>query len=176
MYGENDILVGIAVPDIRGIANKWSKQIDYSILDIFLKSKYHEYRQFACICMSYMMKKILTLNDEVLKKERAINLISFFNSRLGYINNWDLTDEISPNVLGNYLLLLENKEAKIILNNYIKNDNFWIRRIGVVSCLAYARKGYKDIPLFICQKLLYDKEILVNKATRMGFKRSIQKT
>lgn len=172
-YGENDILVGIAVPDIRNLVSKWYKNIKYNILDLFIKSKYHEYRQFACICMAYLMKNILTFKDDRLKKESAINLVSFLEENIYYINNWDLTDEVSPNVLGNYLLLLENKEAKIVLNKYIKDNNFWVRRIGIVSCLAYARKGFKDIPLYICKKLLYDNELLVNKATRMGFKRSI---
>lgn len=163
-YGEGDLLVGIAVPDIRNLANKWYKYIDYCILNKFISSKYHEYRQFACICMSYMMKKNLTLNNEALKKEKSINLLSFFESKLDYINNWDLTDEISPNVLGNYLLLLSDKEAKVFLKKYIESSNFWVRRIGVVSCLAFARKGYKDIPLYVCSKLLYDEELLINKA------------
>lgn len=163
-YGEGDLLVGISVPDIRSLANKWYKYIDPDICDDFFFSKYHEYKQFACICLSNMMKNILNLKDEMLKKEKSINLFSYFESNIQYINNWDLTDEIAPNVLGNFLLLQSEIEAKKILKKYINSKNIWIRRMSVVACLTYARKGYKDIPFFICKKLLYDKEVLINKA------------
>ena len=67
-------------------------------------------------------------------------------------------------MLGNFLLLQSEIEAKKILKKYINSKNIWIRRMSVVACLTYARKGYKDIPFFICKKLLYDKEVLINKA------------
>ena len=72
---------------------------------------------------------------------------------------------MSPNVIGNYVLLKDEREQKRILNSYIKNEDMWIKRIGVVSTLTFARKGYKDIPFYVCDKVIYDTEPLINKAT-----------
>ena len=142
-YGENDILKGISVPNIRKIANKWYKVITKESLVPFISSKYHEYRQFACILLSNLVKKELKLKDEEKRKHQVINIISFFEDKLTYINNWDLTDEVATNILGNYLILLKDKDAKKELAKYLKNDIMWVRRIGILSTLTYVKKGYK---------------------------------
>lgn len=46
-YGENDILLGINVPDIRKCALMWYKYINLNILLYFITSKFHDYRRFA---------------------------------------------------------------------------------------------------------------------------------
>lgn len=163
-YGENDILKGMSVPIIRKLANKWYKNIGKEELTLFISSKYHEYRQFACIILSNLVKKELKLKNIEEKKHHVINIISFFEDNLKYINNWDLTDEVAPNVLGNYLLLLSENDAKKELDKYLKKDVMWIKRIGVVSTLVYVKKGYKEIAFYVCKKELYSKELLINKA------------
>ena len=163
-YGENDILKGISVPNIRKIANKWYKVITKESLVPFISSKYHEYRQFACILLSNLVKKELKLKDEEKRKHQVINIISFFEDNLKYINNWDLTDEVATNILGNYLILLKDKDAKKELAKYLKNDIMWVRRIGILSTLTYVKKGYKELPFYACKKELYSKEPLINKA------------
>ncbi len=163
-YGENDILKGISVPNIRKIANKWYKVITKESLVPFISSKYHEYKQFACILLSNLVKKELKLKDEEKRKHQVINIISFFEDNLKYINNWDLTDEVATNILGNYLILLKDKDAKKELDKYLKNDIMWVRRIGILSTLTYVKKGYKELPFYACKKELYSKEPLINKA------------
>ena len=163
-YGENDILKGISVPNIRKIANKWYKVITKESLVPFISSKYHEYRQFACIILSNLVKKELKLKDEEKRKHQVINIISFFEDNLKYINNWDLTDEVATNILGSYLILLKDKDTKKELDKYLKNDIMWVRRIGILSTLTYVKKGYKELPFYACKKELYSKEPLINKA------------
>lgn len=163
-YGENDILKGISVPNIRKIANKWYKVIPKESLVPFISSKYHEYRQFACIILSNLVKKELKQKDEEKRKHQVINIISFFEDNLRYINNWDLTDEVATNVLGNYLILLKDKDDKKELDKYLKDDIMWVRRIGILSTLTYVKKGYKELPFYACKKELYSKEPLINKA------------
>ena len=163
-YGENDILKGISVPNIRKIANKWYKVTTKESLVPFISSKYHEYKQFACILLSNLVKKELKLKDEEKRKHQVINIISFFEDNLKYINNWDLTDEVATNILGNYLILLKDKDAKKELDKYLKNDIMWVRRIGILSTLTYVKKGYKELPFYACKKELYSKKPLINKA------------
>lgn len=163
-YGEKDTLKGISVPTIRKLANKWYNVIEKEDLKLFISSKYHEYRQFAYICLSNMVKKALKIKDEEERKHQVINIMSFFEDNLKYINNWDLTDEVAPNVLGNYLMLLNEEDAKKELDKYLKSDIMWVRRIGIVSTLTYIKKGYKELGFYVCKKELYSKEPLINKA------------
>ena len=156
-YGQGDIMLGITIPSIRKIVNKWYNKIDVCVLDEFISSKYHDYRRYACISLSKMInsKNAETTNNDVFE---------FFEKNICYINNWDLTDIIAPNVLGGYLINKNEKTVKSILLKYIENDNLWIRRIGIVACLKFARNKNKEIPLYIVDKVLYDKEELINKA------------
>ncbi len=156
-YGEGDILLGITIPNTRKIVNKWYRQIDIAILDEFISSKYHEYRRYACITLSEMMNNKNVKN----KKEEIYN---FFEKNIRYVNNWDLTDIVAPNVLGSYLFGKEEKVIKSVLLKYISNKNLWIKRIGVVACLKFAKSKNKDIPLYIIDKVLYSNEELINKA------------
>ena len=145
-YGEGDSLLGITIPNTRKIVNKWYRQIDVAILDEFISSKYHEYRRYACITLSKMMYNKNIKN----KKEEIYN---FFEKNIKYINNWDLTDITAPNVLGSYLFDKKEKVTKSILLKYISNENIWIKRIGVVACLKFARSKNKDIPLYIIDRV-----------------------
>lgn len=159
-YGENDLLVGINTPKMRYCSKKWYKYLNTNILNEFICSKYHDYRKFAIFCLSNMVKLI---SD---RKEFS-ELIEFTYSNIKYINNWDLTDEFGPNILGNYLLLSDKKEQKeLIINRYISSDKIWTKRIGIVSLLTLIKKGNNiEIPLEICDIVLYENYHLYQKAT-----------
>lgn len=163
-YGEGDILRGISTPNIRKTANYWYKYLNLDILDNYISSSYHEYRKFACICLSNLSKYLLYKKNKYNLSFNDEELIKYFENNLPYINNWDLTDEVGTNVLGKYLINKELKEVKGILCRYFSSSSIWVRRIGIVSCLEFAKLGYKEIPFWGCDKLLYDENILVNKA------------
>lgn len=163
-YGEGDILIGITTPNIRKLSNSWYKNLNLDVIDDFISSKYHEYRKFACICMSNLMKYFVSNKSTKIFEFYKEDVIKCFEKNLEYIDNWDLTDEVAPNVLGKYLVNEKEKKVKDILNKYISNKNIWIRRIGMVSCLEFARLGYKEIPFWVSDVLLYDEEMLINKA------------
>ena len=156
-YGQGDKLLGITIPNTRKVVNKWYSKIDVSILDEFISSKYHEYRRYACISLSNMM------NNKNVKNTKE-ELYKFFERNITYINNWDLTDITAPNVLGSYLFDKDEKVTKSVLLKYISNENLWIKRIGVVACLKFVRNKNKEIPLYIADKVLYDKNELINKS------------
>lgn len=160
-YGYGDSLIGIKVPSVRNISKIWYKLLSLKNIDYFICSNYHEYRQFACFCMSYLMDEYVKNSD----KNNIVKLYNLYKKNLKYINNWDLTDDSAPKILGNYLLLFNNDEKLNIIDEYLLSDNLWIKRIGIVSQLNLISNSIIDIPLKVCEKALYFKEPLLQKAT-----------
>jgi len=110
------------------------------------------------------------------KKETNLQeLVNFMKEKIEYINNWDLTDEIAPNVLGKYLLTLSNKKIIEELDWYLNSSNFWIRRIGIVSCLMLAKNGYLDICQNVARRTMYDENHLIQKAIGWVLRESYKK-
>lgn len=159
-YGEKDVLLGIPVPKSRKLSNVWCKYLSKDIIKYYITSKYHEYRQFAIFCLSNKMKK-LSKNDE---NERSL-IYNFIKENLPHINNWDLTDETAPNIVGIYLINLDKNKLEHELNEYLNSSNTWIKRIGIVSQLTLIRKGEYNIPINVCKKVLYENNLLLQKAT-----------
>ena len=159
-YGEKDILLGIKVPVLRAFTNKIYKYIPNELIGYLIKSKYHEYRRLALFCISNSMKK----DKNITKKEKE-EKFEIFESNLEYINNWDLTDEAGPSILGYKLLELSAKEKEKELLKYIQNKEMWIRRIGIVSLLTLVRKDMLEISLKICDLVYYEEYHLMQKAT-----------
>ena len=48
---------------------------------------------------------------------------------------------------------------------YLNNKNFWVKRIGIVSQLNFVRSGLLELPLQVCNYVLYDEFHLYQKAT-----------
>lgn len=154
-YGCDDILIGITSPILRSFAIKWYKTVSLNTLKYFINSKIHEHRKFALFCLSKMAKRKDTNLEE---------LVEFVDYNLEKIDNWDLTDDVSPNVIGKYILTLSDKEKMDKLNSYLSSQNYWIRRIGIVSCLVLARNGDYVICEKIAKKEMYDNNHLIQKA------------
>lgn len=150
-YGEGDKFLGITVPVQRENAKKF---IDLKLTDIqlLLKSKFHEHRLTGLIILTLKFKKA----DEKLKKE----IFYFYLKNIKYINNWDLVDLTSPNIVGNYLL---DKDQKIIYQ-LAKSKNLWERRIAILSTFAFIRDHQLQVTLRVTKILIKDKHDLIQKA------------
>ena len=168
-YGENDILLGINVPDIRKCAMVWYKFLNNNILEFFITSKYHDYRRFAIFCLinkvSVLYKKVINNKKDKISPKELKDLFKFFENNIKYVNNWDLTDVAGPNILAYNLYLLNEKQRKKKVYKYLNNKNIWIKRVGIVSMLNFVRNGNIKLPLEICEYVLYDEFHLFQKAT-----------
>ncbi len=151
-YGEGDKFIGVVVPDTRKVAKKYQ---DLSLGDTkkLLKSPIHEERLLALLIM---VSKFNKAQAEVQKK--AIFKAYLANTK--YINNWDLVDLSSPNIVGQYL----SDKPKKILYDLSKSKNLWERRIAVVSTFQFIRNGHFGDLLRISKMLLNDKHDLIHKA------------
>ena len=163
-YGKNDILLGVRTPNMRKISKRWYKHISFDVLQKFISSDIHEFRQFAIFSLIYM------LNNDNIK-----DVFDFVNKNIEYINNWDLTDIAGPNIFAKYLLTLDNKEAKKIIQKYMSSDKLWTKRIGIVTLLEYARKDKIDFVLDNILNVIYEEYHLYQKATGWVLRESYKK-
>lgn len=79
-----------------------------------------------------------------------------------YINNYGLCDDLCKHALGEIIYQYPSFMSKFY--QWIKEDNFWIRRGALVTLIYLVKKiDVLDISFDICKKLLDDREDLVHK-------------
>lgn len=146
-YGEGDIFIGVMVPEIRKVAQKY-KNIELSELSKVISGKIHEERLCGALICTYRK-----LNREV---------VDFYLSNVRFLNNWDIIDLTAPKILG--LWMVSRPDERKILYKFAKSKSLWERRIAVLSCFAFIReKDFKDT-LAIAEILLNDDHDLIHKA------------
>lgn len=154
-YGAGDVFIGVTIPEIRKIAKKHFT-MNYHTLAQILASKIHEERMLALI--------ILTEKFAKFQNERG-KIIDFYleSTNLDFVNNWDLVDATAYKILGEFLLL--NDEKIKILENFAHSSNIWHKRIAIVSTLAFIRKNQFENTIKIT-KILLNQELhdLLQKA------------
>jgi len=148
-YGEGDVFLGIAVPEIRKLVKKYS---DLKIKEIIklLHSKIHEERLIALLIM---VKKFQIEKN----KEKIYNL---YLKNTKYINNWDLVDLSANKIVGDYLL----DKPKSILYKLARSKSVWERRISIIATFNFIKNNKFEETLKIARILLNDKHDLIHKA------------
>lgn len=155
-YGYGDRFLGINVPVIRQIASEF---IDLSLSDItkLVKSVWHEERLLALI--------ILTMQYESADLKTRAQIYKTYFSNLNFVNNWDLVDVTTPNVVGRHMFeVLGIKKSKPILTKLAKSKILWERRIAVLATFYFLRNKKYQETLRLAKMLLNDKEDLMHKA------------
>jgi len=150
-YGEGDIFLGIKVSEQRKVAKKHQNLLLSEIQEL-LSSKVHEHRLTSLFILVNDYKK----SDEKGKKE----IFDFYLRNTRNINNWDLTDLSSPNIIGNFLL---EKDRRIIYR-LAKSKSLWEKRIAVLATFAFIKENQFEDSLKIAEILLKDKNDLIHKA------------
>lgn len=152
-YGEGDVFLGITVPEQRKVAMKFL-DLSFSEISKLLNSKIHEYRFTALEILVIQYEK-----EKDRKKKEKIK--DFYLKNLKFVNNWDLVDTSAPYILGDFLI--EEKDRSV-LYKLASSKVLWYRRVAVVSTFAFIKQGdFKDI-INICEKLIADKEDLIQKS------------
>ncbi len=149
-YGEGDIFAGLTVPQSREIAIKY-KNLQFKEIQELLKSKIHEERLIALLILVHNFKK--NLQDR--KK-----IYEFYLKNTKYINNWDLVDLSSHEIVGRYLI----DKPKDVLLKLAKSSNLWEKRISIISTFEFIRDKNFETSLKIAEMLIEDKEDLIQKA------------
>ena len=150
-YGESDIFLGIRVPVLRKLVNKY-RGISLEEVSKLLHSKFHEERLLAVLMLVQLFK---TGGDEEKKQIYCLYL-----DNIEFINNWDIVDISAGNIVGAYL----HQKDKALLYRLVYADNLWERRISIISTFYFIRQNEFDDTLKIAEILLNDKEDLIQKA------------
>jgi 3-methyladenine DNA glycosylase AlkD len=150
-YGEGDLFLGVTVPKQRLIAKKHR---DASLADIsrLLQSKIHEERLTALL--------ILTYQYPLAAPEQKKAIYDFYLKHAAWINNWDLIDVTCPHIIGAYLY----DRDRAILYDLVRSSNLWERRMAVLACFYFIKRGQADDLLSLAGKLLDDRQDLIHKA------------
>ena len=153
-YGEGDIFWGISVPDVRSIAKRYYKNISLDEVKNLVHDSVHEVRLLGYIILTYQFEKADLENKEC--------IVNFYLENIEGVNNWDLVDLSSYNILGEYLLI--NPQMKGVLYKYADSNNLWKQRISLVSTYSFIRKNQFEDTLKISSILLNHKHDLIHKA------------
>ena len=131
-YGEGDFFLGIKVPVTRAIVKECWKDVSSVDLEECISSEYHEIRLAALLCLVRIFKS--SRKDP--SRQKAC--IDFYLSHTEHINNWDLVDLSCYELLGAWLV----DKDRTLLHDLARNGKtIWEQRIGMVSTLAFIRRG-----------------------------------
>ncbi|MBN2459344.1 DNA alkylation repair protein [Candidatus Woesearchaeota archaeon] len=152
-YGEGDVFLGLKVPVQRSVAKR-HKDLSLNAIQQLLDSKIHEYRLIALLIL--MQKYYAAEEDSEVRKE----IFGMYLKNTHNINNWDLIDLSSPNIIGNYLL----DKPRGILYKLAKSKSIWEKRIAMLATFEFIANGEAKDALAIAEALVNDKHDLIQKA------------
>jgi 3-methyladenine DNA glycosylase AlkD len=152
-YGEGDIFIGVAVPDIRKVAKKYHHALFETIAEL-TASPVHEERLLGLLILVGQAQKA---DEKTLKK-----IFNFYIKNRKGVNNWDLVDLSADKIVGRYLF--EYDKPTEILYRYAHSKNLWEKRIALLSTFYFIKQGSFDHTLKIAEILLCDTHDLIHKA------------
>lgn len=146
-YGEGDRFLGIKVPVTREVVKEVWRETGFDDLEECISSEYHEVRLAALLTLVQIFKHA--------KKDVALQqkCVDFYLSHTLYINNWDLVDLSCYEILGAWLL---DKDRGLLYNLARNGKTIWEQRIGIVSTMAFVRKGQVD-DIYAISEIFLDK-------------------
>src|SRR3989344_9001716 len=146
---------GIRVPEIRILAKRLYEEHSlkefYNIFNRLWKSGYHEEMSLA----------LYTL--QLYEKDFDINTFYFLKPKLNDIKSWDQIDAVSSSIIGKILLKDSRLEKELI--KLSKSNNFWMRRIAIVSTLPKIKTGDIGLTMKLAEDYIKDTEPYIQKAT-----------
>jgi 3-methyladenine DNA glycosylase AlkD len=150
-YGEGDVFLGVRVPAVRKLAARY-RDAPLTTVRALLRSPIHEVRLLALLLLVRRFER-----EGEPERERIYRL---YLAHTRWINNWDLVDLSAPNIVGTHLLA----RSRGPLYRLARSHSLWERRIAVLATLAFIRQGQFADALDIADRLLRDREDLVQKA------------
>lgn len=150
-YGAHDRFLGLPIPFLRKAIKAFDGMTSHDVARL-LESPYNEVRLCALLGLVEMYKR----GDEAEKQA----LHAFYKDHMGRVNNWNLVDGSAPMLMGDPLL----KGGEELLVAYAKDQDLWVRRIGVVATWRFIQMERFDMTQRLCEMLLGDGEDLMHKA------------
>jgi len=146
---------GVRVPEIRIMAKRLHEEHNlkefYEIFDRLWGSGYHEEMSLALYSL------------QLYEEEFDMKTWKFLKPRLKEIQTWDQIDAVSTFIIGKILLVYPKLEKELL--KLSKNENFWQRRIAIVSTLPRIKTGDIELTMKLAEDYINDTEPYIQKAT-----------
>lgn len=156
-YGEGDVFIGVKMPVIRSTARPY-RELPLDQIELLLASEVHEFRMAASVILSERAKRHAKRGEVT----EAKTLYGFYLAHTDRFNNWDLIDISCRDVVGRYLLAIDDTGPLVKL---ARSKSLWERRIAIVSTSAFIGADKLDPTFEISTLLLGDEHDLIHKAT-----------
>jgi 3-methyladenine DNA glycosylase AlkD len=159
-YGEGDKFLGIKVPVTREVVKECWPEVGVDELEECICSEYHEVRLAALLALVEIFKHSgkKAYSKQAMTKEECVQFYLNYTDR---INNWDLVDLSCYPLLGEWLL---DKDRALLYDLARSGKSIWEQRIGIVSTMAFIRRGQLDDTFAIADILLHHPHDLIHKA------------
>ena len=154
-YGEGDRFLGIKVPQTRVVVAAHWRECTLDDLDGLVASPWHEMRLCALLVLVQIFRHARKT------PELRGQCVDFYLSHTRFINNWDLVDLSCYEILGVWLL---DRDRSILYDLARCGKTIWEQRIGIVSCMQFARHGEFDDLLAVADILLHHEHDLIHTA------------
>ncbi len=143
-YGEGDVFMGVAVPDVRRVARAY-RQASEQLIEALLASEIHECRACALFILVDQFRRA--------DGDGQRRIFDFYLAHTERINNWDLVDCSAQHIVGAYLA----DKPRDILRRLLDSPLLWDRRIAIVATWTFTRNGdYNEIFLLTDYLLAHD--------------------
>jgi 3-methyladenine DNA glycosylase AlkD len=149
-YGEGDVFVGLAVPQIRALAKEFAA-LPFSEARALLDSPVHEERLLALLVL---VRQFARGDDET---RRAI--YELYLGSTARINNWDLVDSSAEHIVGRFI----DGGDRSVLDRLARSSSLWERRIAILATMHFIKQGEFGETLRLAEMLLDDEEDLIHK-------------
>ncbi|MDO3703157.1 DNA alkylation repair protein [Micromonospora sp. C28SCA-DRY-2] len=151
-YGEGDRAIGVSVPEQRGVAARYWRDLSLAETAKLLTSGVHEERLTA---LFVLVRKFAKADED--ERARIFHTV-LANTR--HIDNWDLVDSSAPYIVGPWLI----DKDRGVLDTLAGSSLVWERRIAIMATFAFIRAGDFDWTFRLSERLLRDPHDLVHKA------------
>jgi 3-methyladenine DNA glycosylase AlkD len=154
-YGEGDVFLGIVVPQMREIAGGYTDMPLGEVREL-LSSRIHEERLVGLLILVGKYRKAGPPDRE---RKR---IFDFYLANTRGVNNWDLVDLSTPEIVSDYLL--DHPEERTVLYKLARSRNIWERRIAIMGTFRFIKARQFDDALNIAEMLVADEHDLIHKA------------
>lgn len=151
-YAQGDRFWGVMVPETRKIVRKYFAEITLEEAEVILEKGWHEER----LCALLMLVEKFKAGNEAEKKK----IFDFYLAHTKHINNWDLVDVTTPQIVGGFL----ERKSKAVLVKLAKSQDLWEKRIAILGTFWDIQEGNCEMAFKISRMLLGDKHDLIHKA------------
>lgn len=152
-YAEGDVFIGVKVPFLREISEKYYKKLSLSDCESLLQEKIHEYRMLSLfmLCLKYSKSSGSFEREEV---------VDVYLRNTAFVNNWDLVDCSAYKIIGPFA----NETSDDVIVRLAESFDLWENRIAMIACYHYIKLHEFSLAFSVAEMLLTHPHDLIHKA------------